>query len=174
MRRRDFILGLLGTSVVGLPLSGRPGAAQPDGAFCVQWTLREAPGWECHAKASEWERLPRRPPAHRGGQDNEKGWVAAVKIGGKVYYGWDHYAILPDLTFIGWDDDVEDDRFTGFSAVVCKDGKCVLYHPDPIGAFCQTHGPCQPWSRFLPPADDLVRHGIFVPKPLWLEHRGKW
>jgi hypothetical protein len=159
----------------------------------IQWATDPAQG-PVEVMSSDWVALPTKPEP-RGGEvlDNQPGWVAMIEVQGCGFH-WDHYAVVDyteGVRVYGWDDDPEDwlGQFHGciwtFRPLAKDVGPAPYrgyntrqthewYAEGDILAKWQAHGfengTIHEWSEFRPPPSRYVKHGIWVPDPLWVGH----
>jgi hypothetical protein len=159
----------------------------------VQWTLATPRGWD-EVDAEQWRSTPRRPEP-RGGEtlDDEPGWVYRLCVQG-VEFTADHYAVtsLPGrgCRVVIWNDDPEDyvegeryarvwdflplrsdPRFRGAyntrqSQVIFAES-IIAERMKQMGALPEI---IRPFSEFVSPDERDIRHGIWVPQALNLDH----
>lgn len=161
----------------------------------VQWARSQPGGWE-EVEASQWRHLPKRPDptGQPHGVDHRPGWIAQVNIQGLVPTA-DHYAVehVDDetLRLTLWFDDpsyVTD----GYYAVVwtiktlapdpkhggainTRQSAVVYAEGDAYDRFANKSGggwpDVRPWSEFVPPAEEHVRHGKQLSDEQWEAHQ---
>jgi hypothetical protein len=147
----------------------------------VQWSRSNPQGFE---QVAHWGSLPYKPYMS-GPMDDAPGWVAALKIDGKIIVGCDHYAVVSDvaqrhITSYCWMDG--NGVSFGVGARVCthEPVKCTYYgHPDLFKPYHGHSDLFQPgvtaplaMSAFKPPASALIRHGVYLKN--WTEHKNLW
>jgi hypothetical protein len=160
----------------------------------VQWSLAAPEDWqwvEVTARRNRWASLPKRPVPSRGaGVSSARGWVNGLLCQGIVMRGFDHYAVEPitdpawgeGLRFTLWQDGPDfatgerwatvwelfdpapDPAFGG--AVNTRQRRTVYaeanaQHPDPD---------VRPWAEFVPPAEEHVRHGVWLSDEAFAAH----
>lgn len=151
----------------------------------VQWSRNHPCGFEL---VSRWAKQPFKTdptlPIPQSPFDDNPGYVSALKVGQRLIYGCDHYAVEMKhssvITYC-WRDgqDVAYSRLwygTRSAAEVCRDSahntKCVSYGP--FGSVYSPTEPNKPFSEFRQPPDKLIRHGVTMPGLLWSEHKALW
>lgn len=125
----------------------------------VQWSRINPQGFE---QVTDWSALPNKPYM-QGPLDGAPGWVAAVRIDGKVISACDHYAVVADA------------KQAHIISYCWLDGKGISFG---VGLSVCTHEPlkCTEYTEaqirsHLPPAN-LIRHGIYLKN--WTEHKALW
>ncbi len=162
----------------------------------IQWTTNPARGW-VEMDSSQWSTLPKKPlPV--GGEiiDNTPGWIYAINCQGVIFSG-DHYCVKDlrggGVEIITWTDDLDDrpeDEFYSLNAFLIPPG----YDGDPsvkkintrqqyniyankkiadllAEGVCSNRQMLGSFKDFIPPSDELVRHGINVPDNLSEGHK---
>lgn len=149
----------------------------------VQWGVANPKGFQ---RVSDWAKLPSKPYIS-GAIDDTPGWIAAVRIDGKVLAGCDHYAIVTDqrqthITSYCWMDG-QGVSF-GVAARVCTHEQplqCTYYgNPDVFRPYTghpalfmhNNGGQALPMDQFKEPPAGLIRHGIYLKN--WTEHKNLW
>lgn len=158
----------------------------------VQWARSTPGGWR-ETTSETWGSLPKRP-VPVGGEtiDSGPGWVEAVCVQGVVFEGHDHYAVEQDggiCRVTVWSDDPGDHDPSGFWAEVWEFRPVAFdprvgeentrqtltifaapaarerLSPPPVltGGTAEIKG----WEEFTPPAEPLVRHGIWLSDELF-------
>jgi hypothetical protein len=163
MKRLAFILALFSL----------PAFAQ---SVTVQWTRLHPQGFE---QVTDWNALPSKPdPSHTDlVLDDKPGWIAAIMIGNHIIFGCDHYAVK-------WESDsvtsycIRDDKAwygDKLGAQVCSDSGAIFMCMD-FGDFETAYKDDRILNinEFVPPPAGSIRHGKFMPQPLWREHVALW
>ncbi len=154
----------------------------------IQWTTDRAAAW-ISVDSRDWPNLPSKP-LPRGGEriDNQPGWIESINIQG-VHFRGDHYAVTDrgdHVEVAVWSDDQEDqDRGWHYARVwkfwpvvggVTRQEK-TLYPEADIGQRLVDWHPggiqdteIKTLQEFVPPSERFIRHGIWVPDQLQLEH----
>lgn len=150
------------------------------------------------ATIQAWRTLPKKPQPV-GGEviDNTPGWPYAVNIQGVIFSGYDHYAATitnKRLVVYVWNDDPDDfptpdDRWAcvwsfgplapdaRHGGALNTDQLLTVYAGANVTALWEgrstSGGPVTvlPWADFTPPAENVTRHGIWLPDPLHEAHR---
>ena len=139
----------------------------------VQWSRWNPKGFE---KVADWSKLPAKPYMS-GAIDDAPGWVAALKIDGKIIHGCDHYAVVTDakqthITSYCWMDGQGISFGVGAKVCTHEPLTCTFYgHPD---VFREERGSqlALPMEDFKPPAAKLIRHGVYLKN--WTAHKNLW
>lgn len=148
--------------------------------------------------ARAWLQLARKAEP-TGGEtlDDEPGWLFDVVVQGVHLYGFDHVAGEPldsdGLRFYGWNDDVTDPEASPYrwgevwefyppapdpahGGQLNTQQRKTVFTEDEAERFtgqATTLGPVEvkPWSQWVAPPENLVRHGIWVhDEVLWRRH----
>ena len=166
----------------------------------VQDARRNPRDWR-QIEPLEWGLLPKRPvPAtgELGGQNNQDGWVSELNVQGVHFNGFDHYAV--EAVFIGaeegvkvtaWNDDPDDwpvgerqarvwtflplapDPTLGF-AINTRQSQLVYAEGErftQLEANVPQNTSVRPWAEFVPPAESITRHGVWLTDEKFAEHR---
>jgi hypothetical protein len=149
-------------------------------SISVQWTRLHPQGFEA---VKDWAALPKKSDPEKdfvhssASVNDDAGWVAAVKIGNRIVYGCDHYAVLQFTASVRsycWRDDAKWYSKT-LGAEVCD--------YDLNATRCTSYGTFPPFNKAEPnlstkqfqlPADSAIRHGKYVSSFLWAEHVNLW
>lgn len=166
----------------------------------LQFALRDPTDWE-EIDATAWNSIPGRGaavPTAQGGQNNVKRYLCDVNVQGVHFNGQDHIAVEP-ITIAGeegvrvtcWNDDPADWPVGQRSAHVWT---FLPLAPDPnlggaintrqfqmvyaegerfarLDAALPQNTMLRPWSEFVPPTGDSVRHGIWLADAKFEQHR---
>ena len=173
-----------------------------------QWAQRNPNGWQ-EVDAKDWKNLPKLPiPAsgQLGAQSNAPGWIRNVNVQGITTEGYDHIAIEPitvgndeGVKLTTWNDDPDDYPIGERNSIVWT---ILPIAPDPkLGMAINTRQSCirycegdrytqflenspqnttvRPWSEFVPPAEEITRHGVWLENDKFQEHlavapQSKW
>ena len=159
----------------------------------IQWSQAEPKDWQ-EVDSASWALLPSKSEPVGGETiDNSLGWVTAINIQGCVYKGFDHYAVedlsLGRCRLICWNDDPVDwpgnerhaiihtfaplqpDSLLG-NAINTKQTREV-FATGTARTRLLTNAPTDTfsaWSKFIPPAAALIRHGIWLSDLLFAAH----
>lgn len=163
----------------------------------VQWALatpQDGIAVELDTSGSRrrnFERLPSKPkPVGGEAIDDNPGWVYRLNIGGQEFNAFDHYAVAPlasgGIQVTVWNDDPDDFPVGMRHAQVWTIGPhtrsntfvLLTYYTEPAyrrllpAAMQTTGGPVTflPYADFVPPAEAITRHGIWVPDELAVQH----
>lgn len=167
-----------------------------------QFALKHPTEWQ-EIDAKDWHTLPQRPIPKKGelgGKDNAHGWLRNVSVQGITNEGFDHVAIEPitigldeGVKMTSWNDDPDDYPVGERNAIVWT---ILPLAPDPkLGMAINTRQSCirycegerydrlianipqnttvRPWTEFIPPADEITRHGVWLDNPKLAEHISK-
>jgi hypothetical protein len=163
----------------------------------IQWSTRTFHDW-IQVESSAWDGLSGRPEpqgTEEGGHDDVPGWIFDLNVQGVMFGGYDHYAVEeapPDgIRVTVWNDDpaefpdgqkyarawtflppAPDARFGG--AMNTRQSQ-IIYAQPLMAARLDGQPNVRGWSEFVPPVEEVIRHGIWVPKPvlmtLWKDRR---
>jgi len=160
----------------------------------LQWTKANPEGWvefdlrDTPQLRRAWERLAKKAePTGNETLDNVEGWVFDINVQGIHFGGSDHYAVELvgsgadfGLRITTWNDDPEDHPVGTRVAT-----RWTLLEPafDPAVGQINTrqtrefwaddlvrYPDALPYSQFVPPADAITRHGIWVSEQKLQEH----
>lgn len=151
--------------------------------LCIQWSRMNPQDWE-EMDSSEWASTPSKPaPVGREVLDDSPGWIQDLCVQGVQFGGADHYAVedLNDgsggIRVTEWNDDPNDHPFKWgvvwnifplapdpkFGGAINTRQFRVVYTED-MDRFSAPvqHTVVRPWSEFVPPAEAITRHGIWI------------
>lgn len=140
--------------------------------------------------SKDWPTLPKKVlPDGTNIFDQQRGWITAVNIQGVIFQSMDHYAVIhvdnETIRMVVWNDDPED-HLTDFHAYDWTfktpasdpriDGRIntrqtfITYAETEIrrrrGLNCQECTEVHPWENFIPPSENMTRHGIWMPNEI--------
>jgi hypothetical protein len=149
--------------------------AQSSSTISVQWAVKNPQKFQ---PVTDWKSIAKKidPKGLKGlVVDDTFGWIAAIKIGDRIIFACDHYAITTTngvITSYCWRDDKR--WYAIFGAEVCTYSKVVqcIYYGGGWKSNKETDPGALPWSSFIPPAETLTRHGKYVGN--WSAHVALW
>jgi len=167
-----------------------------------QWAQKNPTSWQ-QIDAQDWATLPKHPipkPGQLGGQNNQPGWIRNVSVQGITAEGFDHVAIEritigldEGVNYTTWNDDPDDYPIGERNAIVWT---ILPLAPDPkLGMAINTRQSCirycegerydrllahspqnttiRPWTEFVPPSNEITRHGVWLADAKLAEHISK-
>ncbi len=163
----------------------------------IQWSQDTARNW-VEIDSSQWAALQFRPEP-RGGEiiDSNPGWIYSLCVMGRIWTGYDHYAVehLPNgkCRVSAWIDDENDlvnaayDKYArvitcwpltpdiNLGGAINTKSSQIVFCQSKMRAIVEAIGPVQntvyrPWVEFVPPSAGLIAHGIWLPDRLSDNH----
>lgn len=161
----------------------------------VQWARRVPTDWT-EVDSAAWKTLPKKPDPV-GGEiiDKYPGWINRVCVQG-VEFTSDHYAVEHldngGCKVYSWSDDPEDylpgyrnakiieflplAPDENFGGAYNTRQKATFYVEEEVAKNMPAKidgAEIKPWSEFIPPPEEITRHGIWMPQGLYEQHENK-